>query len=266
LKTNENPETDAGFVSVDETIVLKAGVALATADDKPAWIINRYGNGHTLLLNHPFRNIQRSEGSRFVPAEWNALVTFIRDLPDMAGKTSLTPPEFFGRVYQYDYGDASLYAILADMDASRQETRLPFKADDIVYNALTGELVRRPHRYRFKVAAGDVALASRLPYKVKELRVEVPDVAYTGQHLPVRIMVQVEEGKPGKHLFIVDLLPWNKPALPWYRNTITAEMGYAELNLPLAMNEGLGRYTLRVRDALTGIEVSSPLKIATPVE
>ncbi|OQB40331.1 MAG: Beta-galactosidase GanA [Candidatus Hydrogenedentes bacterium ADurb.Bin179] len=257
---------DAGWASVDASVVAGAGIALARAGETAAWIVNRAGNGHTFLLNHPFRAVQRQGNRRILPAEGEAVAVFLRDLPGMADRLSTASEPFLGTICQYQFGDARIYAVLADVDAPKQKVRLPLQRESSVYNALTGELISRPHRHTFVMEPGTVEVVSCLSYEVEELVLEVPKVAFAGQRLPLRIMVQPEKDKAGKHLFLVDLLPANRPALPWYRRSIPAAAGIAEMYLPLAMNELPGWYTVRVHDSLTGLETTAALKIASPTE
>ena len=266
LESSGNSPRDAGWAWVDAGTNLTEGLPLAHAGETPAWIINRYGNGHTLLLNHPFRPVTQANGRWLAPAEWDAIMTFLADLPNMAGAIKTSQEVFLGQIEQFTYDTARVYAVLSDTDAPRQDIRLPLGANDIVYNALTGERIRRPHRHRFRMAAGAIEVVTCLPHAVKELRVETPVVAYTGQQLEARIMALPEKGKSDTHLFIVDLIPWNKPPLPWYRRILKAPSGFTELRLPLAKNEMLGRYTLRARDALTGMETTAPVTISSPAQ
>lgn len=257
---------DAGWADVDESVLLQGGIALAKAGKTPAWIVNRAGNGHTLLLNHPFRSVQHQEGRRLVPAEAEAMAVFLQDLPDLSGKAELISETFLGNIYQYHFGQARIYAIQSDVDAPKQKLRLPLKAGDAAYNARTGEPIRRPHRHTFLVSPGTVEIVSCLPYEVQEVSLETPKTVHPGQHLPLRIFIDAGKGKPGKHLFLVDLLPANRPPLPWYRRIVHTVSGVAELYLPLARNELPGWYTLRVRDCLTGMETTTTIKISLPVE
>lgn len=263
----DSPETrDAGWILVDTAVNLQGGVALAQAGDAPAWIVNRHGAGHTLLLNHPFREIQQDKDRRLVPAEWEAMATFLAGLPNLPQPVKPEGEAFLGRIYAYTLGNARIYAAQADSDAPRQDIRLPLDAKDSVYDVLTGEPIRRPHRHRFRLEPGAVQIVSCLPYSVEELILEAPDVATAGQRLPLRVLVKSDAEKAGKHVFLLDFSPQNKAPLPWYRQVADTDIGYAEINLPLARNEIPGRYMLRVRDAVTGMEISKYIKIASPTD
>lgn len=262
-----SPDTrDVGWALVDTAVSLRSGVALAQAENTPAWIVNRYGPGNTLLLNHPFREIQQDKDQLRAPLEWEAMATFLADLPNMPKPIPPAGEAFLGQVYAYTFGNARIYAAQANADAPKQDLRLPITEADHAYDAMTGEAIRRPHRHRFRLDPGAVQVISCLPYAVEELVLEAPDVAHAGQRLPVHILVKAEEGKAGKHLFIVDFSPMNKPPLPWYRRIADTDIGYAEVQLPLSRNEIPGRYMLRVRDSLTGMEITKYLKIASPTE
>ncbi len=257
---------DAGQAMVDAALSTRDGIALAKAGETPAWIVNRTGKSHTLLLNHPFRPVRRQEGREGIPSEKEALATFLRDLPEMSGQAVLSSESFLGSLCRFRFGEAHIFAIQADVDASKQKLRLPLNSKDTAYNALTGESIRRPHRHKFILPPAGLEIICCLPYTLKELKLESSKIAYVGQQLAIRIQAKAEKNEVGKHLFLVDLLPANRPALSWYRRIISAERGVAELYLPLAKNEIPGWYTLRVRDTLTGTETTTPLKIASPTD
>ncbi|MGI6139730.1 MAG: beta-galactosidase [Candidatus Hydrogenedentales bacterium] len=257
---------DAGWTWIDRSVQTQQGFALAQGADAPAWIINRHKNGNSLLLNYPFRNIQQEKSKHLVPAECKAMDSFMTDLSTVAATVKTKEAGFLGRVYAYSFGESKIYAAQADMDAPRQQIQLPFNASDVVYNVLTGEQIRRPHHYRFRLESGEVQLFAALAYKVETLVLEAPDVAAAGQRIPIRCLIKVPKDKGGKHAFLLDFMPQNKSPLPYYRQCVDSDIGFAEMQIPLALNQIPGRYTIRVRDMLTGMVAEQSIKIATPVK
>lgn len=257
---------DLGWVESDAAVSVGQGVPLATADASPAWITHRYGAGHVLLLNYPFRDVVRRDRQRLVPGEFNAMNAFIRDLPGADSASHDFDSAFLGAVYRYRYGEALLYAIHADFDAPRQNLRLPFNRDDHVYDLWAGETVRRPHRSRIYLGAGEPRVLARLPYRVREILLNAPEAIHAGQALPVHITVLLDEGHAGKHCFRLDLMPQGGTPIPWYQQIIHAESGSAETMIPLALSDIPGRYTLRVRDMLTGLETETRVAISSPTQ
>ncbi len=261
--TNTDGKSEAGAALVNASVTLEGGIALAAVDETSAWIVSRQGEGHTFLLNHPFRAIERDQGRRLVPREFHAITTFMDDLPDMAPHDK--DADFLGTVRRYDFGKTRIYAVLPDYDAPWQSIRLPLKRDAIVYNALTGDRVRRPHRARFRLAGGEPLIVTVLPEAITDLYVETPEHIHQGQRLPIHIVVQTSAGRADDHLCLVDLIPPRDAPIPWYRQLVNIQGGVGATFIPLALNDTLGNYTLRVRDALTGMETVTPIALSSPV-
>ncbi len=259
-------EKDLGWVEADASVTPISGVPLAKAAHIPAWIANRSGKGNTLLLNYPFRGVVRDKKQRLIPGEFNAIEAFIRDLPGMPEKSFKIDDAFLGDLYSYTYDTATIVGVHADYDAPRQSLRLPFARNDDIYDSLTGERIRRPHRLRLTMTAGEVRVLTRLPYRVQEIILEAPEVIHAGQSLPIRISVKPDRGMANNHLLLLCFAPRGGIPMPWYDQVVTAESGIAEMSLSLALNEIPGRYALKVRDMLTGMEVERIVAISSPVD
>jgi hypothetical protein len=253
---------DAGVVAVNTAVTLAGGIALGAVSETPAWVVNRFDAGHTLLLNHPFRSVKNEAGRRIVPHEYHAIKTFIADLPGI--QPPVFPESFLGTVNTYSFGDATIYAVLPDIDGSRQSIRLPISKNAAAYNMFTGEQVRRPHRTRFQVTDGEPLFVAALPYPVEKIAVHVPEIVHVGQRLPIQVIVSTGKGQAGKHLLGVDLMPVSGAPLTRYHRVVIAEAGVGETFIPLALNEILGKYSLRVRDMLTGMEKTTPIALSSP--
>ncbi len=116
------------------------------------------------------------------------------------------------------------------------------------------------------MTAGEVRVLTRLPYRVQEIILEAPEVIHAGQSLPIRISVKPDRGMANNHLLLLCFAPRGGIPMPWYDQVVTAESGIAEMSLSLALNEIPGRYALKVRDMLTGMEVERIVAISSPVD
>lgn len=260
----EDYPKEAGWVTVDKSIRLSGGVALGHAEKTPAWIINRFGKGNTLLLNHPFRRIRQTEKKRIVPAEYKALELFLGNIKNESPCALETPKDFWGRVWHYTYADSCVYAILADPDAPKQRIYLPFDKQDYVYNVLLGERIKSPHKYGFPLDPGKSLVLTKLNDELKEIRMDIPDVAYPGQRIPVKLYAKNKGEKNGKRVFLVTVSPFSKSPIPWLTQTVESNNGYAEVFIFMPYNQPLGRYVITVKDVLTGVTVSTSLKVSLP--
>ena len=82
--------------------------------------------------------------------------------------------------------------------------------------------------------------------------------------MPIQIQVTTGNDWPGTHLVCIDLMPNKGQPLPHYRQYATCERGAGETFIPLALNEAPGRYIIRARDVLTGMETTRRVGISGP--
>jgi len=97
-----------------------------------------------------------------------------------------------------------------------------------------------------------MALVARLDYKMGKVKIRATRSG-PGENLPVEVSVLTAEGEPAqKHvLYLTVLDPQGRVAEPYCQNVVTAD-GTWRGSLPLALNEKRGKWTLRVREAITG--------------
>ena len=153
--------------------------------------------------------------------------------------------------------------VLPDPDAPRQSLRLPIQRDEAAYDVFTGEKIRS-HRKKFRLIGGQPLVIAVLPRAIKDVVVNIPPIVHAGKRLPIQILVTTNAGRAGKHLFMVDLIPHRGEPIPWYHRIVPVEGGIGETFIPLAWNEILGKYSLRVRDILTGKQTIVPIALSSP--
>lgn len=176
-----------------------------------------------------------------------------------AGNTALLPIQIPEKQqgpltrYQYTFGAATLSAFLAGPDATATARRATMKIPDDHYAVdLLHPMETTPRgRVQWTVAAGEPALFSILPYRVKQLLVEAPEIAIAGQRATVRVVIDTDGAASGTHLILLQLEGPDREELPHYRQCIPMEGGAIETFIPLAQNEAPGAYVLHICDLLS---------------
>lgn len=92
------------------------------------------------------------------------------------------------------------------------------------------------------------------PYKVSAVNLSGLTTAVAGIPTSLKIQVQTEgNAQPSKHAFRVEIVAADGKKLSFYSQNIVAEKGNAEVNIPWALNDQPGKYTVTVRDIMSSI-------------
>jgi len=100
-----------------------------------------------------------------------------------------------------------------------------------------------------------------LPYKVERVALFVPERSERGRRVTVRATVQTDGPVPGEHVFYLQVTSPTGAKRPLYCAVRRAPGGEARFDIPLALNEPLGRWTITARDVLTGTESTAHLQL-----
>jgi len=118
----------------------------------------------------------------------------------------------------------------------------------------------RAGKYRGKARAVPATLPpwepvcyARLPYPVTGIDIDVGKTAKRGSIVPVTVAVKAGDGTtPGHHVLRVNI-HWPDGSLrTYYSRNLDATGGKAAMRIPLALNDAVGAWTVRVRDVATG--------------
>ncbi|OQC12151.1 MAG: hypothetical protein BWX73_03091 [Lentisphaerae bacterium ADurb.Bin082] len=101
-----------------------------------------------------------------------------------------------------------------------------------------------------------VAFFGIYPYSVKALEVSMPEKVKAGSDLEAALAVVPSEGKAGKHVFHIEVIPPGKGVLRHHMmRNINAENGKASFRFRMGFNDPRGEWILLVNDILSGIAV-----------
>jgi hypothetical protein len=96
-----------------------------------------------------------------------------------------------------------------------------------------------------------------LPYKVEQVTLSGPQRARRGQHVMLRAAVKTDDLAPGEHVVYFDVTSPTGVRRPLYCAVRSAPQGKATLEIPLALNDPLGQWTVTARDVMTGVEATT---------
>lgn len=165
--------------------------------------------------------------------------------------------------YQYTFGAATLAAFLAEPGVPSGARRASFKIpeDHFAVDLLHPTETTPRGRVQWTISPGEPALFSILPYRVKRVLVEAPDIAVAGHRATVRVVLDTEGAAAGTHLILLQLEGPDRKERVHYRQCIPMEGGSVETFIPLAQNEVPGHYVLNVCDLLSQQRVAYALDI-----
>ena len=146
-------------------------------------------------------------------------------------------------------------------DEERLEIALP--ADHFHYSLSDGIELARKKPLTLKLAPGKQVCVSSLPYRVKGIVLNAPAEVIFGQRLFFDARIDAEGAVTARHPLHVTFSTIEGQELTYYAKTVRTENGELREYIPLARNEREGNYTLTVRDALTGLQASTPVKVLT---
>ena len=89
----------------------------------------------------------------------------------------------------------------------------------------------------------------------------LPPTCVQGQRLKLRLRLATEVGRPGRGVFRVETLNLSGARVAPLSQKLRWAAGSAELDLPVAFNDPVGKWTVRVTDVATGATVEHSLEI-----
>ena len=135
--------------------------------------------------------------------------------------------------------------------------------------SMTGEYLGETDSVKTEISY-KAKLYALCPYKVEGSELDVPQSAVSGTPMSVKIQLEPANGgflglfsgtAASTHCFRMEVSDPKGNVLPWYSQNIVAEKGSASAEIPWALNETPGSYTLAVRDAVSGVKAKQHIKL-----
>jgi hypothetical protein len=101
---------------------------------------------------------------------------------------------------------------------------------------------------------------SRLPYRVRGLAAEAPGRAARGRVVELDLAIRAD-GELADHVLRVDVYNPAGEWCYWYSGTVLAAKGRGRHRFWPALNDPVGRWTVTVRDTVTGATAERAIRV-----
>ena len=121
------------------------------------------------------------------------------------------------------------------------------------YDVRRGTYLGHRDSTRVALRPGDAAALALLPYRVRDIVLDVPERLGPGTTLRVGVQVVADDAAPGQHLIQVRLLTLAGETRPWHRRIALTTEGRAEVEIPLEHNLDGFLWLVEARDVASGV-------------
>jgi len=241
--------------------VAKADASSLSSDGKTMFY-RRSGKGSAFLLNFSVTGACRTPDGRD---------SFGRLMETLLAEAGVSPAlkvfDAAGKrvqdviLVQRKVGDVRLAGIL--LSAKPGVTGFPGATLELpkpyyLCNLITGESLGRMKSVKLGVEAGRLKLFSLLEDSPEELRITAPN-AKRGELL--KVTVQGKQKALNGHVVRLDVLGPAGEALPHYSRRIMIEGDGAEAEVPMALNDPPGKWTLKLTDIPTSLTTTAKVTV-----
>lgn len=264
LEADSEP-VEATLAGVVIDTALRAGDAtpMGTCSQTPVWLLRAAAdNSATLLLNHAWPADTDAVRKAAAPCLKPLLERL--DIERMAPWLKNSPPGL--EVFKDTFGAAELLALLpqAQDGPESQKIEVHFKEGATTYDLRNRREVGRSGKQRVTLNRGNVALFASLPYEVTAVEVYCAEEIEPGCRIAIRALIKTNGNAPGRHLLHISLIDSAGRPLPAYEIEAFSDNGECATFIPLALNESIGTYTVRVTDVLTCTDGTAQVSVKEP--
>lgn len=246
-----------------ETVLARGARALAAhATGEPAVLVQKQGQGLSIYLNFyfpPYDLVTRDLVGQIVKRAGVA-ASVLAEAP--AGDP---PPRCYER-NTFTRGPIAVHALIRDHRRSSDSdpVRFRFSQSAHLYDVRAQKYHGRTDTIVTTLAPGETALYASLPYRVTGLEVQTPERTTAGGHVELQCALRGDGQPLGDHVFHVELRDPSGRIVSHYSQNVLAAAGRTALRIPLAMNELIGAWSVRVCDVLTGTTAERPFQVLGP--
>jgi hypothetical protein len=267
-----SPANQSGAKSpISPTGRMKGGMPPASAEDLRDWNTHEksVGQGRTLLFGEcpsTYRKDQWQPRGQFLR---QAVADFLAQCGVHAAAAVQVAAGAFEPLDLVTYHDGdALYAVVQRHYAVSDPAPRDFDIINLsgkahVYDVRQGKYLGESDRARLTMEAARGGMVVFLPYRAKALEVEgLPQTGQLGVSLHLRLRLLTEGGPPGHGVFRLETLNPAGETVPPLCRKVRWTGGAAEVTLPLAHNDPVGTWTVRVTDVATGVMAERTLTVA----
>lgn len=235
-------------------------------DGAPALTINRIGQGKAIYLN-----LFAAPG-----AEAQGLMNQLLHLADIRSRVNLTRPAGHPigyECFELKRGPIQYVGLLRDMApqegkkvmwfgpafrqalAEQEQIRVSFSAPAHVYDVRKSAYHGRVDELDLAFDRGEAKVLALLPYRVKAIRIDGLRQTYAqGDRVEYQVAVQASAGQPAAdHVFRIEAYDPDGILSLCYTRNVLARDGKFQDTLPVALNEKVGSWKVKVTEMASGM-------------
>jgi len=251
----------------DRGLRVEGGKALGTLKASPAFVVASFGNGHAVYLNmflSSYSNMRKRGGEetlRNIMANLFSLGAAQAPAKVIGEKGPLTVCQ----VVQYNAGPIQYFGVLRDYrnpELKSARASVVFPSARHTYDALDGKYFGQVDRAETTLSPGEARIFSRLAYQVRSVAAALPGRVKPGAEVRYKVTLDTAGAKPGLHVVHVEVTGPDGEARPCYSQNVNVDGGQGEGAFALALNDKAGHWSLRLRDAATGVTGQAVFDVA----
>jgi hypothetical protein len=248
---------------------LTTGQALATIGGKlPVLVVNSHGKGLAVYLNFNPGLLEGEAGAKSLPDLLESLIAQAKierpfTVVDAEGK----PVKL--RMGVFRSGDLRYVGFSADPEGNslaeqrKMDVTLKSRQEGFLYDVRRRQSLGKTKEHRLTLTPGWAELFSLLPYSVERI-----DVTAAGDGTPPGTVAHVEAKlatsaqKPGKHVLALRVVDPTGRKRPEHDRNLVDEAGRCGVDIPVALNDPPGKWTVTLRDVATGVTGTAVFQVA----
>ncbi|MGC9066639.1 MAG: hypothetical protein ACP5JO_08485, partial [Candidatus Ratteibacteria bacterium] len=221
-------------------------------ENVPIFIVNNFGKGKGILLNLSLSNYP-DENMAGISKILNGVM---EEIAGVQKKINYEPHnlECGFTPYRYKLGSHIYLGILSPWrEGGEKNCKLILPQKFHIYNIRKGEYLGFNDSFDMKVQPETVDVIGFLPYRILDLKIKSKEKIKRGETLNYEIELLTEPLAPETHIFHVNVVSPEGKEIKYYEENLKGEKGKAKGSINFALNEKQGKYTLRVKEIVSGI-------------
>ena len=247
----------------------------AKPGDAPHVLLNEFGKGRAFFFNLSPRSLRTFgtwDDKRSL--EFDQMLFFLRDLaaqvgadPDVQVRRPDGDTLWRADVAPFRSGRASYYGVMdgvtlfraggwtkLDRDApyKTQEVEIHWDRPGHIYELRSKRYFGKTNRIQIPLRQATALLFAHLPYEITGLSAKPGGSADRGKPLPIQLSIAVSQAPAEDHACLVEVVDASGKARPEYRETVLCAKGEGRYLLPIAYNDPLGAWSVRITEVASG--------------
>ncbi len=233
-----------------------------TMEKGPAVQAGSFGKGFVILADLKDYNYQRDIGAAqpyLNLMDWIISKTGIQPVARLRMQDSQQPANGIWTA-GYQRGDQKYVAMVKDyhlVDQQPAHVTMNLAAPAYCYSIRDGAYLGHGRQFELELAPTTGQAYALLPYRVRQIEISQPQPAQRGHDLVLMVRLQAEGQIAPQDLHLLQgsvFAPDGSEAVS-LRRLVPLSAGSGAVRLPIAYDDAPGRWTVKLRDIATGVEV-----------